>query len=149
MAPNKAVPGDDESGKLNSGENDSKISFNLTTKAGRNPMVKLPLIEGAAESVNLPDNDGKTPLHLAAEAGHNPIVELPLTEGAAESVSLPNNDGKASLHLAAGSILGDSSMISSLRSSSVYVFQSIWSLLLSSELPPHVSRIRWTCHYGH
>jgi hypothetical protein len=49
----------------------------------------------------------------------------------------------------ARSILRDSSIISSLRNSSVYAFQSIRSLFLSSELPPHVSRIRWTCHCGH
>ena len=88
-------------------------------------MVKLPLIEGAIELVNPPNNNSKTPLHLATEAGHNPIIELPLIEGAAELVSLPNNNSKALLYLATRSILRDSSIISSLRSSSVYVFQSI------------------------
>jgi hypothetical protein len=94
--------------------------------------------------VNSVDNDGKTPLHLAPEAGHESVVKL-------DDIAVPPGPSSdiRTLLADARSIVRDSSMISSLRNSSVYAFQSIRSLFLSSELPPHVSRIRWTCHCGH
>jgi ankyrin repeat protein len=178
-APDKAIAGNDESGKVNSADNDGKTPLHLAAEAGHKSVAKLLVNLSSDGSVNLADYKGKTPLHLAAETGHNSIVELLLKEGAAESVNLADNDGKTPLHLAteaghesvvellvilgselplslddivvkkptgpssdnrtlltdvsisdARSILRGSSMISSLRNSSVYAFQSI---ILSSE----------------
>jgi hypothetical protein len=162
-APDKAVAGNDESRKVNSADNNGKTLLHLASEAGHESVVKLLLKKGAAESVNLADNNGKTPLHLATEAGHESVIELlvilsselPLSSNdiVVKKPPGPSSDNRTPLTDVsvsdARSILRDSSMISSLRNSSVYAFQSIRSLFLSSELPPHVSRIRWTCHCGH
>jgi ankyrin repeat protein len=47
------------------------------------------------------------------------------------------------------SILKNSLIVSRLRKSLAHAFHSIRSLFLSSELPPYITRIRWTCHCGH
>jgi cytohesin len=150
-------------GSANLADNTGKTPLHLAAEAGYKPIIQL-LLEGrASELVSVADNDGKSPSHLATKAGHESAIELLATQDSKLPLSLDDivkkkppvsssNDRTLLTDVTVSDMRStrwDYSMISSLRNSSADAFRSICSIFLSSELPPHVFRIRWTCHCGH